>query len=133
MTCPAMESLNRSTGRDSLPIYPCPQPGTFDAVWRLLVRMARALAAFEETIGRNFKSAWGSILKGVGHFLDARKILRGTISKESRHGRRPDRASAGRSDRRLGAVETRPCCDRHCHHCGLGADIGFGADLRAGF
>jgi MFS family permease len=45
-----------------------------------------ALAALEESIGRKLKSGWGSILTGFGHFLDARKILRGSISKESRRG-----------------------------------------------
>jgi MFS family permease len=48
--------------------------------------MAPALAALEETIGRSLKSAWGSILTGFTHFLDARKVLRGSISKESRQG-----------------------------------------------
>jgi MFS family permease len=40
----------------------------------------------EESIGRSLNSAWRSILTGVGHFLDARKVLRGSISKESRRG-----------------------------------------------
>ena len=48
--------------------------------------MAHALAGLEEKIGRTLRSAWGPILKGFGHFLDARKILRGSISKESRQG-----------------------------------------------
>jgi MFS family permease len=48
--------------------------------------MAHALAALEETIGRSLKSTWGSILTGFTHFLNARKILRGSISKESRQG-----------------------------------------------
>jgi MFS family permease len=43
-------------------------------------------AALEESMGRSVKSAWQSILTGLGHFLDARKILRGSISKESRRG-----------------------------------------------
>jgi hypothetical protein len=43
-------------------------------------------AALEESIGRSVKSAWQSILTRLGHFLDARKILRGSISKESRRG-----------------------------------------------
>ena len=47
------------------------------------LRMAHTLAALEETIGQTLNSAWGSIPKGFGHFLDARKILRGSISKES--------------------------------------------------
>jgi len=48
--------------------------------------MAHALTALEETIGRSLKSAWGAILTGCARFLDARKILRGSISKESRQG-----------------------------------------------
>jgi MFS family permease len=48
--------------------------------------MAHALAALEETIGRSLKSTWGSILTGLTHFLNARKILRGSISKQSRQG-----------------------------------------------
>src|SRR5215470_8713867 len=48
--------------------------------------MAHALAALEESIGRSLRSAWRSILSGAGHFLDARKVLRGSISKESRRG-----------------------------------------------
>jgi MFS family permease len=48
--------------------------------------MAHTLAALEESIGRSLKSAWGSILTGGSHFLDARKVLRGSISKESRRG-----------------------------------------------
>jgi MFS family permease len=48
--------------------------------------MAHALAALEESIGRSLRSAWSSIVSGVGHFLDARKVLRGSISKESRRG-----------------------------------------------
>ena len=48
--------------------------------------MAHTLTALEETIGRSLKSAWGTILTGCAHFLDARKVLRGSISKESRQG-----------------------------------------------
>jgi MFS family permease len=48
--------------------------------------MAHALAALEESIGRNLKSARRSILTRFGHFLDARKVIRGSISEESRHG-----------------------------------------------
>jgi MFS family permease len=48
--------------------------------------MAHALAALEESIGRSLKSAGHSILTGIGHFLNARKVLRGPISKQSRHG-----------------------------------------------
>src|SRR5262249_14127986 len=48
--------------------------------------MAHAWVTLEESIGRSVKSAWGSILTGFAHFLDARKILRGSISKESRQG-----------------------------------------------
>jgi MFS family permease len=47
--------------------------------------MAYALAALEESIGRSLKSAGHSILTGIGHFLNARKVLRGPISKQSRH------------------------------------------------
>jgi isocitrate lyase len=43
-------------------------------------------AALEESIGRSLKSAWQSILTGLAHFLDARKVLPGSISKESRRG-----------------------------------------------
>jgi MFS family permease len=43
-------------------------------------------AALEESIGRSLKSAWQSIPTGLVHFLDARKVLRGAISKESRRG-----------------------------------------------
>ena len=45
-----------------------------------------ALVALEESIGRSLKSAGHSILRGFAHFLDARKVLRGSISKESRLG-----------------------------------------------
>jgi MFS family permease len=48
--------------------------------------MAQTLAALEESIGRRLKSVGRSILTGFGHFLDARKVLRGSISKESRRG-----------------------------------------------
>jgi MFS family permease len=48
--------------------------------------MASALVALEESIGRSLKSAGHSILRGFAHFLDARKVLRGSISKESRRG-----------------------------------------------
>jgi MFS family permease len=48
--------------------------------------MAHALTALEESIGRSLKSAGHTILTGVGHFLNARKVLRGSISKESRQG-----------------------------------------------
>src|ERR1700756_1124584 len=48
--------------------------------------MAHALAALEESIGRSLKSAGHSILTGVGHFFNARKVLRGSISKQSRQG-----------------------------------------------
>ena len=45
-----------------------------------------AMAHMEESIGRNLRSAGHSILTGFGRFLDARKVLRGSISKESRQG-----------------------------------------------
>ena len=48
--------------------------------------MAHTWPALEESIGRKLKSGWGSILAGIGRFLEARKILRGSISKESRRG-----------------------------------------------
>jgi MFS family permease len=48
--------------------------------------MAHTFATLEESIGRSLKSGWGSILTGITHFLDARKVLRGSISKESRRG-----------------------------------------------
>ena len=48
--------------------------------------MAYAFAALEESIARSLKSAGRSILTGFGHFLGARKVLRGSISKESRLG-----------------------------------------------
>ena len=48
--------------------------------------MAHAPAALEESIGRSLKSAGRWILTGLGRFLDARKVLRGSISKESRQG-----------------------------------------------
>jgi MFS family permease len=48
--------------------------------------MASALVALEESIGRSLKSAGHSILRGFAHFLDARKVLRGSISEESRRG-----------------------------------------------
>jgi MFS family permease len=48
--------------------------------------MANPLMALEDSIGRNLKSAWHSITAGSARFLDARKVLRGAISKESRRG-----------------------------------------------
>jgi hypothetical protein len=48
--------------------------------------MAYALAALEESITRSLKRAGRSTLTGFGHFLDARKVLRGSISKASRRG-----------------------------------------------
>ncbi len=44
------------------------------------------LSGLQETIGRNLKSAWHSIANGFVRFLDARKVLRGSISKQSRQG-----------------------------------------------
>jgi MFS family permease len=43
-------------------------------------------AALPEWISQSLKSAWHSIPTGLVRFLDARKILRGSISKESRQG-----------------------------------------------
>jgi len=48
--------------------------------------MAHALAALEESIGRRLKSAGRTIVTRFAHFLDARKVLRGSISRESRQG-----------------------------------------------
>jgi MFS family permease len=48
--------------------------------------MAFAFPALENSIGRSFKSAWSFIAAGFGHFLNARNILRGRISKQSRQG-----------------------------------------------
>src|SRR5215510_13598340 len=48
--------------------------------------MALAFPALESSIGRSLKSAWGWIAAGVTHFLNARNILRGRISKQSRQG-----------------------------------------------
>src|ERR1700758_848113 len=45
-----------------------------------------ALVALEESIGRSLKSAWRSAGTGLALFPDARKVLRGLISKQSRHG-----------------------------------------------
>jgi hypothetical protein len=54
--------------------------------WRLLYVMAHALAALETSIGRILKSAWSWIPTGFVHYLNARKVLRGSISKQSRQG-----------------------------------------------
>src|SRR5215470_7018036 len=48
--------------------------------------MALVFPALESSIGRSLKSAWGFIAAGVTHFLNARNILRGRISKQSRQG-----------------------------------------------
>ena len=48
--------------------------------------MAHALGALETTIGRILKSAWSWIPTGLAHYLNARKVLRGAISKQSRQG-----------------------------------------------
>ncbi len=48
--------------------------------------MAHALAALEESIGRSLKSGWHTIRTAFAYFGDARKFLRGSISKESRRG-----------------------------------------------
>src|SRR5215469_6163420 len=48
--------------------------------------MAHALGALETTIGRILKSAWSRIPTGLAHYLNARKVLRGAISKQSRQG-----------------------------------------------
>src|SRR5271166_4373826 len=136
--------------------------------------MAHALAALEESIGRTLKSAGRSILTRFGHFLDARKVIRGSISEESRHGldwlnffladiqtgfgafvafyladlgwdkNQVGLAlsagtvaglialCAGRSDRRLGTVETGSRRDRHYDDRGVRTDLGVRADIGAG-
>ena len=48
--------------------------------------MALAFPALENSISRSFKFAFGFIAGGFGHFLNARNILRGRISKQSRQG-----------------------------------------------
>ena len=48
--------------------------------------MAHALAALEGSIGRSLKAAGGAIATGLTHFFNARNILRGSISKQSRQG-----------------------------------------------
>jgi Major Facilitator Superfamily len=48
--------------------------------------MAHALGALETSSGRILKSAWSWIPTGLVHYLNARKVLRGPISKQSRQG-----------------------------------------------
>jgi MFS family permease len=48
--------------------------------------MAHALAALEGSIGRSLKAAGGFVAAGLAHFLNARNVLRGSISKQSRQG-----------------------------------------------
>jgi MFS family permease len=48
--------------------------------------MAHALAALQTSIGRSLKSAWSWIPTGFAHYLNARRFLRGSISKQSRQG-----------------------------------------------
>src|SRR6516225_9907724 len=48
--------------------------------------MAHALGALETTIGRSLNSAWSWIPTGFAHYLNARRFLRGSISKQSRQG-----------------------------------------------
>jgi MFS family permease len=48
--------------------------------------MAHALAGLEGSIGRSLKAAAGAIATGLTHFLNARNVLRGSISKQSRQG-----------------------------------------------
>ncbi len=45
-----------------------------------------AHAALEQSIGRSLKSGWQAIRTTFGYFVDARKFLRGSISKQSRQG-----------------------------------------------
>src|SRR5262249_47574997 len=60
--------------------------GNADATGGFLNAMAHALAALGESIGRSLRAAWSSVVSGGGHLLDARKVLRGAVSKESRRG-----------------------------------------------
>jgi MFS family permease len=48
--------------------------------------MTHTLAWLEGAIGRSLKRAWSRIPRGFAHYLNARKVLRGSISKRSRQG-----------------------------------------------
>ena len=48
--------------------------------------MAHAIAALQTSISRSLKSAWSRIPTGFGHYLNARKVLRRSISRQSRQG-----------------------------------------------
>jgi MFS family permease len=48
--------------------------------------MAAIFACLNASIGRRFKSTLSRIETGFGHYLEARKLLRGSISKQSRYG-----------------------------------------------
>jgi MFS family permease len=48
--------------------------------------MAPALAGLNTSTGRRLKSAWSRIQAGIARYLEARSLLRGSISKRSRHG-----------------------------------------------
>jgi MFS family permease len=48
--------------------------------------MAHALSSLETVIARSLKSAFSSIPLGLSHYLKARQVLRGSISKRSRQG-----------------------------------------------
>jgi len=48
--------------------------------------MADAFTGWASSLSRSFKSAFARIPTGVARYLDARKILRGSISARSRHG-----------------------------------------------
>jgi MFS family permease len=48
--------------------------------------MAHALSSLEAVIARSLKSAFSSIPLGFSHYLKARQVLRGSISKRSRLG-----------------------------------------------
>jgi MFS family permease len=48
--------------------------------------MAHALSSLEAVIARSLKSAFSSIPLGLSHYLKARQVLRGSISKRSRLG-----------------------------------------------
>ena len=48
--------------------------------------MTYTLASLEGAIGRSLKRAWSRIPRGFAHYLNARKVLRGSISKRSWQG-----------------------------------------------
>ncbi len=48
--------------------------------------MAYALIGWDRSIGGRLKSTWSQIASGFARYIDARKLLRGSISKQSRQG-----------------------------------------------